>query len=135
ETTRKGIAGISKEVSDSNTQTKGLGASLKAWGAEHEQSFRAVGTVIGVTAGAVAGLAAGVVSLGLRGAAVGDVRDQFAELATAAGGTDSVLGALRKGVIGTINDFDLMNLANKALGSGLLKSADDAGTLAEGARL
>ena len=75
-------------------------------------------------------------ALGTRGAAVADVRGAFDGLTTAAGASaDVMLGALRAGTLGTISDFDLMSKANVVLGSGLVKTSDDMGTLAAGAKL
>jgi len=77
----------------------------------------------------------GIIELGERGAKVSDVATSFEALTQKAGSTSEVmLGALREGVVGTINDFDLMTLGNRALGSELVKSADDMRTMAEGAR-
>lgn len=84
---------------------------------------------------AVSKVAEGIVDLGERGAAVDDVTNAFGALTAKTGETaDAMLGALRQGVVGSINDFDLMTLANKTLGSGLVKSSEDMGTLSAGAR-
>lgn len=77
----------------------------------------------------------GIIELGERGAAVDDMSNSFNTLSRAAGSTgEAMLGELRAGVLGTLSDFDLMQLANKTLGSGLVKNAEDMGTLAAGAR-
>lgn len=83
---------------------------------------------------AIASVAAGIVQLGERGAAVGDVTEAFDQLSARVGSTgDAMRGALREGVKGTVSDFELMQLANKALGAGLVRSAADMRTLSEGA--
>ena len=95
------------------------------------QSMTAVGQAAGLAIGAIGAATAAVVALGslresIEGAAhVGDV----------GASADVMLGKLQAGTLGTISNFDLMKLANKALGAGLVKSADDMGTLAEGAQL
>lgn len=85
---------------------------------------------------AVKGIAEGILALGERGAQVNDVAEAFEVLSHRAGSTAEVmLGQLRKGTVGAISDFDLMKMANRALGSGFVKSAEDMGTLAAGARM
>lgn len=77
----------------------------------------------------------GIVDLGNRGAQVDDVAASFEVLTANTGATaDMMLGKLREGVVGTLSDYDLMVLANKTLGSGLIKTADDMGVVASGAR-
>jgi hypothetical protein len=94
--------------------------------------FRQLAT-IGV--GAVKALATEIVALGQRGAMVDDVSSAFRGLTERTGETaDAMLGQLRSGVAGTLGDFELMKLANKTLGSGLVESAEDMGVLASGAR-
>jgi hypothetical protein len=103
------------------------------------QSFsgavKGAGAIAASFAGVVAGATAAVVALGQRGAAVADVQGQFTALAGGAESAQGVLEGLRTGVVGTMSDFDLMANANKALGSGLIKTASDAETLSAGARL
>ena len=99
------------------------------------KSFGTLTKVAGVAAAAIGGATATIIALGARGAVVDDVRSAFSSLSEAAGGTaDVMLGALRRGVKGTLSDFELMKLANKTLGSELVSSADDFEVLAEGAR-
>lgn len=77
----------------------------------------------------------GLVELGNRGAQVDDVASSFEALTSKTGETaDMMLGKLREGVVGTLSDYDLMTLANKTLGSGLVKTSADMGVLAAGAR-
>jgi hypothetical protein len=84
---------------------------------------------------ALSTIANGIVEIGNRGAAVDDVASTFEVLTGKTGETaDVMLGALRQGVVGTLSDFDLMVAANKTLGSGLIKTSDDMGVLAAGAR-
>lgn len=76
-----------------------------------------------------------LIDLGTRGAAVSDLAEGFAALSSSVGAaSEQMLGALREGVAGTLSDFDLMQLANKALGAGLIKTTEDMKTLSEGAR-
>lgn len=100
------------------------------------KSFSAIGQAAGLVGAAIATTTAAIVALGVRGADVADVQSAFDNLATAAGSTAAaMLGELQRGTLGTINNFDLMKVANKALGAGLITTADDMGTLAQGAQL
>jgi len=101
------------------------------------------GAAFAAIAAAATAVAAGVViagkeilELGQHGAVVADVRDSFQALAESAGGTaDVMLGALRKGTASTVSDFELMKMANKAMGAGLVATAGDFETLSAGAKL
>jgi len=85
---------------------------------------------------AITSIAEGIVELGVRGAAVNDVREAFAGLTQGAGqAAEVMLGELRAGTLNTISDFDLMQMANKALGAGLKLTTADMGTLAAGAKM
>ena len=80
--------------------------------------------------------AVAIVKLGQQGAVVADVRREFGSLSATMGeSAATMLGALRRGVVGTIKDFELMRLVNKAMGAGLRVSAAEMETLASGARL
>jgi len=107
---------------------KALGVSSK--------SLTAVGQAAGLAIGAITATTAAIVALGTRGADVADVQNAFNDLATAAGASaDVMLDELQKGTLGTISNFDLMKTANKALGSGLVKTSADMATMAQGAQL
>ena len=88
-----------------------------------------------VAAEAIVKVTGTIIELGERGAAVADVSGSFDTLAARAGGAKAVLEGLRSGTAGTISDFDLMATANRALGAGFIKSADDAKVLAQGAKV
>jgi hypothetical protein len=107
----------------------------KALGVSGE-SFKAVTQFAGGAVAAVAGVTGAIVLLGQRGSDVADVQDGFAGLSARAGETaDTMLGALQRGTLNTIDNFTLMKTANEALGSGLITSAKDMETLAGGAKL
>lgn len=100
------------------------------------ESFKAITGAASLAAGGIALAAGAIVTLGQRGAAVADVQGAFDDLSTAAGSSaDVMLGALQTGTQGTISNFDLMKASTGLLSSGLIKSADDMGTLAAGAKL
>jgi hypothetical protein len=131
-----GLTGIGRAAGDTNTKTGLLSRGFTSFGQAAPGALKIVTGAAAATAAAVVGVTAAVVKLGERGAVVGDVKAAFGDLAAAAGETgDAMLSKLSAGVKGTLSDFDLMKIANTALSAGLLKTSDDAGTLAEGARL
>lgn len=87
-----------------------------------------------IAAGAIAAVGGAIVALGQRGANIQDVATAFDVLSAKVGGSQAMLAALRDGTVGAVSDLELMTLANKALGAGLIKSVDDMGALAAGAR-
>lgn len=100
------------------------------------ESFKAVTQFAGGAVAAVAGVTTAIVLLGQRGSDVADVQDGFDSLSASVGSTaEAMLGALQRGTLGTISNFDLMKTANEALGSGLITSAKDMETLASGAKV
>lgn len=133
---RGGLAGIGKSAGGAKQKTSGLQRAFSSFGKAAPGALKAVTIGAAAAGAAIVGIATAVVKLGQRGAAIGDVKDAFNQLSGAAGTTGAImLGELAAGVKGTITNFELMKLANIALGAGLLDSADDARTMAEGARL
>lgn len=99
-------------------------------------AFTAMAVATTAVAAGVIAVGREIVELGTRGAMIADVRSSFDALSTSAGQTaDVMLGSLRRGTANTVSDFELMKLANKAMGAGLVATADDFETLAAGARL
>lgn len=73
-------------------------------------------------------------NLTLEGAAIADVADNFDHLAAGAGRLgDTLLGALREGTHNTIDDFQLMKLANADLAAGLNLTDDQFKVMAKSA--
>lgn len=133
---RSGLDGIAKESEQATTKAGGLHSAFSSFAKGVPGALKIVTGAAVATGAAVGVVAAAVMELGKRGAMVADVRDAFGRLSGSVGETaDVMLGALSQGVKGTISNFELMQLANKPLGAGLLKSAEDAKTLAEGARM
>lgn len=132
----KGLGGIDAATSKSSKKAGVLTRSFRSLGKAAPGALKLVTIGAGAAAAAIGAATAAVIKLGERGAAVADVKSQFDALSQAAGETGSVmLQELAAGVKGTISDFDLMKVANKALGAGLLDSSKDARTMSEGARL
>jgi hypothetical protein len=98
-------------------------------------SMRTIGVAAGAVTAALAATTAAIVALGNRGAVVGDVAAAFNRLSQQAGLLgDEVLARLRQGVQGTVSDFDLMRLTNKALSAGFEGTVSDFEVLTQGAR-
>lgn len=115
-----------KQGAEAEKQTRGISQAVNV------AVFKELASVVG---GAFKAIVSGVAELGERGAAVDDVAGTFEVLTNRTKDTASaMLGELRAGVAGTISDFELMKMANGALGTGMIKSASDMGTLASGAR-
>ncbi len=133
---RKGLAGLGSSAKGTTAQTTGLQRAFSSFGKAAPGVLKVVTQAAAAAGAAVTGLAVAVVKLGERGAMVADVKEAFDKLSASAGETGAVmLGALQAGVKGTVTDFELMQVANTALGAGLLKTSSGAKTLAEGARL
>jgi hypothetical protein len=131
-----GWAQLEKSFAKARKQTKSLGKTLEGLDRPLTKLAKNAGAAFAVVGAGAAAAAAGVVALGSRGAQVADVASAFDALSESAGeSADVMLGALREGVKSTLSDFDLMKVANKALGAELLKTAADAKTMAAGARL
>jgi hypothetical protein len=84
---------------------------------------------------AITAVTGAIVGLGVHGSEVADVEEGFHRLA---GGTEhatEVLGAMRAGVKGTIDDLKLMTDANHLLATGAVSSAADFGKLTEASRV
>lgn len=97
--------------------------------------FEGIAVVVGAVVAAI-GLAVGaIVELGKHGSEVNDVSEGFDRLAGSTQHAADILDAMRKGVVGTIDDFNLMKDANKLLAVGAVKNADDFGTLTSAARV
>ena len=133
---RKGLAGIGSGAGQTNKKVSALQRGFRSFGKAAPGALRIVTAAAAAAGAAVVGLTVAVIKLGERGAAVADVKSAFDSLSLAVGETgEMMLTALQRGVKGTISNFDLMKVANKALGTGLLKTSEDARTLSEGARL
>jgi hypothetical protein len=133
---RAGLAGIGSSAGGAKAKTSGLQRAFTSFGKAAPGALKIVTGAAAATGAAIAGVTATVIALGQRGAAIADVKEAFNKLSTSAGETGAVmLGALQQGVKSTVTNFELMKLANTALGAGLLKTSTDAQTLGEGARL
>jgi hypothetical protein len=93
-----------------------------------------MGDAIKFVVGELTDLAKALPEVVLHGSEVADVGDNFAHLAEQAGHlSTALLTTLRDGTHGTIDDFQLMQRANKDLAAGLKLTDDQFGVLAKGA--
>lgn len=100
------------------------------------KSITALGQAAGLITGAIVGTTAAIVALGSHGADVNDVQGAFSALSARIGETgDAMLSKLNAGTLNTISNFDLMKASNGLLATGLIKSANDMGTLAASAKM
>ena len=124
--TVKQLDSMKAKLEDTSKSTKNISQlfslqEIKRWGKAGVDNVLKVGEAIA--------------DLGVRGAAVGDITGSFEALSEKAGqSADVLLGKMSEGVKETISNTDLMMMANKALGAGLVKSAEDMATLSAGAR-
>jgi hypothetical protein len=106
---------------------------------EFAKSFVSELGVLGVTAGlvtaAVGGMTAAIIAMGNTGSHVQDVETGFDRLAGSVEKADDILKAMREGVAGTVNDLELMTLANKALASGAVTTVEGFTALTSASRV
>ncbi len=109
--------------------------NLSGFGQESVSTSTVVKASMAAAAAAVTAVAASIYELGNRGSDVDDVRAAF-ERMTHSMGTDATeaIAALRKGVVGTVGDYDLMIASNKLMGAGMHLTADQFGMVATAAR-
>jgi hypothetical protein len=100
-------------------------------------SFSGVaGTIIADAAAVTAAIAAVtgvIIALGNRGSDVNDVANTFDHFTGTAERAAATMEALRKGTLGTVDDFDLMKSSTKLLAAGVNLTADQFGTLSSAA--
>jgi hypothetical protein len=122
-----------KETGDG---TSAVGRGLFDFSESTKASFATMGTAVGIAGGAVLALGAGIVALGMRGADVADMRASFEGLNKTIGNdSTAVLAALKTSFAGTVSDFALMEMSNKALSMGLKAGVSDFGLLGDSARV
>jgi len=122
--------GASTAISGAVEPTNRLGSSWVARIAEGQLLRDAVREVLDV----MKEMALFLPELALHGAVVGDVREAFDHLAASAGhASDVLLGQLRAGTHGTVDDFELMKRANKDMAAGLELTDAQFRLLADGA--
>lgn len=93
----------------------------------------AVAVGAGVAIAAIGAITAAVVTLAVEGSHVEDVTNSFDRMSGGVDAATANLDAMSKGLHGTVDDMDLMTLANKMMAAGMQGSAADFGTLASAA--
>lgn len=122
------------ELQDDFTSQLGLAeAALHQFSAENQTSLLAVAGAVGIVAAAYTAAAAAVYNLGQRGADVNDLEETMNHFSGSAEAAAANLEALRNGVKGTVEDFDLMKSSSHLLSAGVKLTAEDFGTLGSAA--
>lgn len=122
------------ELQDDFTSKLGLAeAALSHFTKENQESLIAVAGAVGIVTAAFGLAAAAVYNLGQRGADVNDVRESLEHFSGSAAAANANLDALRAGVKGTVDDFELMKEGSRLLSANVKLNADDFGTLGQAA--
>lgn len=126
---RKGIAGVTGETEKAKAKTIGVGEAFR-------DAFKTAAYVGAAVVGTVTAITAAITALGVRGADVADVSNQFDILNDQIGtSADSLLVKLRSAMAGTISDFDLMKSTNQSLSQGLKLTEDQFSLTAKASRV
>jgi gas vesicle protein len=124
-----GMREAAREVDKVEDAVDDVGKTAKKAGEESANAFEKAASAYKVAAAAalsVAGAFASIRKVLSDGDAFGDVRDAFTESAQAAGvAADALRNNLSEALEGTVSNFDLMVLANKAFASNLPVEAFD----------
>lgn len=88
-----------------------------------------IGVAVGVVATALGALGAATVALAEKGSQVNDLTTSFDRLAGSTQNASDILSAMKDGTAGTIDNLQLMQMANKELATGAVTTAADFGTL------
>lgn len=102
---------------------------------EMEGWFGTTVLAAGAVVTAITGIAGTIVYMADQGSHILDLEKSFDRLAGGAENADGILKALNDGVADTVDKTDLLTIANKALSTGAVKSAEDFGTMAAAARV
>lgn len=123
-----------QKIIDAGAPTTSLFSGLTGRIAETAAGFISAQAIIGAFKEGISALSSELQTLTLHGAAVDDVAENFAHLTANAGVLgDKLLGTLRQGTHGTIDDFELMKGVNQDLAAGLNLTDVQFGTLSKGA--
>ncbi len=134
--TQKELANLEASAKRTGDSASASGKGLFDFSESTKASFASMGTAVGLAGGAVLALGAGIVALGMRGADVSDMRGSFEGLNKTIGNDSTkVLAALKTSFAGTVSDFALMEMSNKALSAGLKAGVADFGLLGDSARV
>jgi len=131
----KELGDLENQTKRTANQSKGLAASIDTFYSKNKESFKATAGAAALLAGVIGTVTAGIVALGMRGAAVTDVRQAFAQLTSGLGDSKAVLDDVRGSMDGVVSDFDLMKSVNSAFSQGLKLTRGDLVTTGEAARV
>ena len=129
------MVALAKATESTHEESKGLTTGMVALGTSIGTMAASAVTALGRLA--VEGIGAAVTAikdLAVEGAEVSDISGNFDHLATAAGHvSQTLLGEMRAGTHGTINDLQLMKTVNADLAAGMNLTDQQFGALAKGA--
>lgn len=135
------LANHYRDLAKQTEQVSKTGSGLSKWASDFTSNVAQMAAgwltakaVIGGIEGTLSAAESEIEHLVMTGSAISDVSSNFEVLATKAGLVGSALvGALREGTHGTINDFELMKTATQDLAAGMNLTDKQFGTLAKGA--
>lgn len=88
----------------------------------------------GIVSGAIAAVAGTIGYMGTQGSKLNDLDRSFEKLAGGIGNANAIMRAMNKGVADTVDSTDLLGVANRALGTGAIRTAEQFGVVAAAAR-
>lgn len=134
--TGPGFGATSKGLVDIKDKAAQIRPQLVSVGEVFRSTFATAAIAGTAIVGTVTAITAGLTALGLHGADVGDVSDQFRVLADEIDlSADTLGGKLRSAFAGTVTDFELMKSTNHALSQGLKLNEEQFGLTGRAARV
>jgi len=109
--------------------------SIEKFGEDFLGSFKGIALGLGLVTTALTGMAATISTLAVKGSEINDVKEGFDRLSGGVEQADALMQAMRQGVVGTINDLNLMRDANRLLSAGVKANASDFQTLTTAAHV
>ncbi len=106
---------------------------VEDFGKKFDNAFGAIALGAGTAIAAVAGITAAVITLGTRGSDINDVAATLDHFAGGAENATKIVENLRRGVKGTVTDFDLMKTSSRLLSANVKLNAEDFGVLGQAA--
>lgn len=118
------------ELKDEFTSKIGLvKAALSNFSKENQESLKSLGEAAALVTAAFVAIGVAAVELGERGAEIHDLAENLDHFSGSSRNAEESMGALRKGVLGTVSDFALAKQATELLSAGVRLTAEDFGTL------
>jgi hypothetical protein len=128
--TLKGNIELDDELSGALTE---ISNKLRDFGAKFDNAFGAVAIGAASAVVALGTVTTAIITMGERGSDINDVADTLDHFAGSSQNAAAILDNLRKGTLGTVDDFDLMKSASRLLSANVKLNATDFGTLGQAA--